>query len=190
MVYISLTDKAQQILATVIQEGDIAIDATVGNGHDTLFLAKAVGSTGHVLGFDVQVDAIANTRKQLEQLNLQDRVTLFLQDHADLNAQIPVVMQHRVKAVMFNLGYLPGSDKSIITHSQSTLQALSAVLPHLVSGGMITLVAYRGHSGGLDETHAVIDWCAQLPKNQYDVEFIKSPTGSEKTPILITVKRV
>ena len=187
MAYISLTDRAQQILADVLQEGDIAIDATVGNGYDTVFLAKAVGSTGHVLGFDVQPEAIANTRKQLQQQNLQQRVTLFQQDHADLAARIPDPLKQGIKAVMFNLGYLPGGDKSLVTRDHSTLQALNTVLPHLLPGGVITIVAYRGHSGGQGETRAVRDWCTQLDKLSYSVEVINSPTESESAPLLITI---
>jgi predicted methyltransferase len=189
MAYISLTDKAQQIIADVLQEGDIAIDATVGNGHDTVFLAKAVGSTGHVFGFDVQSESIANTRKQLQQQNLQQRVTLFQQDHADLAACIPDSMKTRIKAVMFNLGYLPGGDKSLVTRDHSTLQALNAVLPHLLPGGVITIVAYRGHSGGQDETRAVRDWCTQLDKLSYTVELFNSLAESETAPILMVIKR-
>ena len=187
MAYISLTDRAQQILADVLQEGDIAIDATVGNGYDTVFLAKAVGSTGHVFGFDVQPEAIANTRKQLQQQNLQQRVTLFQQDHADLAARIPDPLKQGIKAVMFNLGYLPGGDKSLVTRDHSTLQALNTVLPHLLPGGVITIVAYRGHSGGQGETRAVRDWCTQLDKLSYSVEVINSPTESESAPLLITI---
>lgn len=189
MAYVSLVDKAQQNLAEVIQEGDMAIDATVGNGHDVLFLAKAVGSTGHVLGLDIQADAIENARARLQQENLHPRVELLMQDHADLDRCMPETMKHRIKAVMFNLGYLPGSDKSVITHRESTLQALDAVLSHLVPGGVISIIAYRGHSGGQDESRAVSDWSSRLDKANYTVQFINAQTVSDTAPMLVIVRR-
>ena len=189
MAYVSLVEKAQQILAEVIQEGDMAIDATVGNGHDVLFLAKAVGSTGHVLGLDIQADAIENTRTRLQQEHVQCRVELLMQNHAHLDRCLPETMKHRIKAVMFNLGYLPGGDKRVITRRESTVQALDAVLSHLVPGGVISIIAYRGHSGGQEESRAVSDWSSRLDNTNYTVQFINAQAESEKAPFLIVVQR-
>ena len=189
MAYVSLVDTAQKILAEVIQEGDMAIDATVGNGHDVLFLAKAVGSSGHVLGIDLQADAIENARTRLQQENLLHRVELLMQNHADLDRCLPDTMKYRIKAVMFNLGYMPGGDKRVITRQASTLQALDAVLPHLVSGGVISIIAYRGHSGGLEESRAVSQWGSQLDQANYTVQFINTQVESEKAPILMIIRR-
>lgn len=188
MTYMSLVDQAHEILAAVIQAGDTVIDATVGNGYDTLFLAEAVGDTGKVLGFDVQQQAIENTLKFLQQKNLQHRVNLLLQSHANVVDHIPTERQQPIKAVMFNLGYLPGSDKSVTTHTSSTITALDAVLPHLARGGVVSMMAYRGHSGGAQETQAVLDWSSSLDTAIYTVDITKPPTSSEKSPLLIMIK--
>lgn len=185
MAYLSLVDKAQEILAQVIQPGDFVIDATVGNGYDTMFLAKAVGDTGQVLGFDVQPQAIENARRLLHEENLHHRVKLLLQSHSDWNHYIPDIP---IKAVMFNLGYLPGGDKSVTTNAQSTFTALNSVLPRLQSGGAISVIAYRGHAGGAHEAGAVVQWSLRLDPAKYTVETIQSPTSSDKAPVLIIIK--
>jgi predicted methyltransferase len=189
MAYLSLVDKAQEILGQVIQPGDSVVDATVGNGLDTVFLANAVGDTGHVFGLDIQPESLENARRALQEKNLQHRVTLLLQNHARIDECIPQAMRHRIKAVMFNLGYLPGGDKSVITCAQSTLTAVSAVLPHLLPGGVLTVVAYRGHAGGQEEANAVLQWSSRLDLDRYAVHTYQSPTLSEKAPILLIVKR-
>jgi predicted methyltransferase len=190
MTYFSLVDQSHKILANVIQPGDLAIDATVGNGHDTVFLAEAVGETGAVIGFDVQQQALENTKRILQQKKLQRRVRLRLQSHATIAGHIPAGMNHGIKAVMFNLGYLPGSDKSVITRGSTTLTALNGVLPRLAhSGGVISIVAYRGHQGGEEETQAVLEWGSRLPPSLYAVQIVKSPTSSEKSPLLMVVTK-
>lgn len=189
MTYVSLVDQAHEILARVIQAGDVVIDATVGNGYDTVFLAKAVGDTGEVLGFDVQEKALENTRRILQQKGLLNRVRLLLQSHARIADHIPDGMRSRIKAVMFNLGYLPGSDKSVITQSADTLAALSGVLADLAPGGVISVVAYRGHCGGGQEAQAVLEWGAGLSGNLYTVQIIKSPASSDKAPLLVTITK-
>lgn len=187
MAYISVVDMAQDVMAQAIRGGDKVIDATVGNGHDTVFLAKAVGDSGHVLGFDVQPEAIDNTRKRLQQQNLAHRVTLFLQDHAGMSECIPQGMKNCIKAVMFNLGYLPGGDKSRVTNVQSTLPALDAVLPQLMPGGVVTIVAYSGHTGGAVETNAVLYWSSHLDQT-YTVEVFKPPGTAAIAPLLVIIK--
>lgn len=182
-------DKTREILAPVIKPGDIVIDATVGNGYDTLFLANAVGSTGQVLGFDVQPQALENTRLMLEQHNVRQRVTLFLHNHADLADCIPPAGKRRIRSVMFNLGYLPRGNKSVITQASSTLTALDAVLPHLRPGGVISIVAYRGHPGGEQETEAVAAWSSRLAAADYGVDHFTPRNASGKAPLLIIIRR-
>jgi len=189
MTYVSLVDQAQEFLRGEIHPGDKVIDATVGNGYDTVFLASAVGDTGEVLGFDVQEQALENTRHVLQQKNLQHRVRLLLQSHADMAEHISENMQGRIKAVMFNLGYLPGSDKSVTTRSPATVIALKNALSQLVPGGAITVIAYRGHRGGAEETQEVLDWSSRLDPTFYTVQVITPPASSELSPLLIVIKK-
>ena len=96
---------ARDTLLRAVQPEDTVVDATMGNGHDTLFLAEQVGPGGHVYAFDIQPEAVESTRKLLEEHGLSDRVTLLCRSHADLAEAVPA----GVAAVVFNLGWLPGS---------------------------------------------------------------------------------
>lgn len=176
-----LTELAQQRLAAVLQAGDHALDATVGNGHDTLFLARQVGATGHVWGFDVQADAIADTREQLIALGLQQRVSLLQLGHQDLADALPAEVRGRLAAVMFNLGYLPGSDKRVTTQADTTLAALAAAREQLRPGAMLSVLAYRGHPGGQQEAAAVAAW---LAGSDLQIEVVESPG-----PVLYLARR-
>lgn len=149
-----LTDMAHQMVSARIRPGDLAIDATAGNGHDTLFLARSVGPAGRVYVFDVQPEAILQTRHRLSEAGWNN-VEFRLCDHANIAGEIPPEDHGRIAAVMFNLGYLPGSDKSHRTQAATTCRAIEGVLPLLREGGILTVIAYTGHPGGLEEAEAV-----------------------------------
>jgi predicted methyltransferase len=149
------TALAQLLLGQVIRSGDTVIDATAGNGHDTVFLARAVGPGGRVLAFDVQAAAIQSAQARLAEAGLMDPVTLFHESHVNLAERAEA---RPVAAVMFNLGYLPGKDRSRITETAETLAALDAAANVLRPGGMLSVVCYPGHPGGEMEAAAVTDW--------------------------------
>lgn len=141
-----MTAYAHQWLQRYVKEGDVVIDATVGNGHDTHFLARLIGDEGHVYGFDIQPRAIETTRSRLEKENLLDRVTLITDGHQNLDQYISKETQ--IKAAIFNLGYLPGSDKKITTRGENTLEAIIKMIPLLHPQGVIVVVVYWGHEQG------------------------------------------
>jgi tRNA A58 N-methylase Trm61 len=149
------TELAHLLLQRVISEGDLVIDATAGNGHDTVFLAGCVGASGRVLSFDVQAAAIESSRRLLESADVSANVELFEESHAQLADHVSA---GSVTAIMFNLGYLPGSDQSIITTTSETLLALEAAVRALRPGGWLCVVCYPGHDGGSDEASAVESW--------------------------------
>ena len=161
MRYRPLTGVAQQALSGKVHAGDLAIDATVGNGHDLLFLAQQVGAQGQVVGFDVQAAALQKARARIAEAGLADKVSLRLCGHEHMVAALPADWPGQVAAVMFNLGYLPGSDRSLVTRAETTVLALSQALFVLRAGGLISLLAYRGHPGGAAEVAAVDAWLAQ-----------------------------
>ncbi len=166
--FLEWTALAHRIVAAVLQPDEVAIDATVGNGHDTLFLAWQVGTQGHVYGFDVQEEALARTRRRLEEAGLQERTTLLQIGHEHMAEAVPVRLHGHIGAIMFNLGYLPGgSDRSCITRPQTTLPALEAALRLLRPGGVLTVVAYRGHPGGSEEAEAVRRWAEALDPDRF-----------------------
>jgi predicted methyltransferase len=158
-----LTELAHDVIAGHVHAGDTGIDATMGNGHDTLFLAQLVGKTGHVYAFDVQQQAIDQTRGRLEMSGAAEQVTLINGDHAKMAGLLPPGVAGSAAAVVFNLGYLPGGDKNVTTGAESTLNALDASLELIKPGGIISLLVYVGHAGGMKEHDAILEWLAGLP---------------------------
>jgi predicted methyltransferase len=178
------TEMAQLAVRQVIQPGEAAVDATAGNGHDSRFLAELVGPTGRVFALDVQPEAIARTAELLRAAGLAN-VTLLAHDHADLAAIVP----GPVGAVMFNLGYRPGGNKSAVTRTPSTLAGLRAGLGLLRPGGVLTVVAYPGHPGGVEETAAVAAFLHGLPPGYAVID--SPPDGNLETgPRLFVVRSV
>ena len=155
-----MTELAHQVLRGSIAPGALVVDATVGNGHDTLFLAGCVGPTGRVFGFDIQEQALAATAARVRGLS---QVTLFHNGHEELGQRLPADAKARLAAVMFNLGYLPGAAKDLATQMQTTLAALDQALDLLCVGGLVTMVLYSGHPGGREEADAVRSMAKGLP---------------------------
>ena len=182
------TEIAHDHVRAVLRPGDMAIDATVGNGHDTIFLAECVGPEGNVFGFDVQPDVLERTAQRLVARNLHN-VTLFHRSHAEMRMALPHMESGRVRAVMFNLGYLPGVDKSITTDAESTITAIRHSVELLGAGGILTVLAYVGHSGGLAEADAVKRLLRQLPNEEFNVNEEAAPPDRTAPPRLFVVRR-
>jgi tRNA1(Val) A37 N6-methylase TrmN6 len=190
MKRISLINTAHELIRDILHPGDIAIDATVGNGHDTLFLAEQVGPSGQVYGFDIQQAAIDSTLDKFRQARLSDSLTLIHASHADMGDKIPADLHSNISAIMFNLGYLPGGDKSVITLTDSTLTALTVAARILAVNGIITLLAYPGHPGGDMETDQVKNWCEQLDTQQFEVSTIFSAEHKDTAPRLFVIRKL
>lgn len=156
---------AAGILRQVLSEGDTAVDATMGNGHDTESLCRLVGPSGHVYAFDVQAQAVENTRQRLTSAGLADRALLFHLGHEHITDTVPAP----VRLVMFNLGWLPGGDHTVTTRLQTTLSAVDQALRLLLPGGVLVLCAYPGHEEGARELQALISFFSSLPPQQYNV---------------------
>lgn len=184
----SLLESAHRLVAAHLFDGATAIDGTVGNGHDTRFLAQAVGAKGRVLGFDVQVEALEKTRQLLHVHALSVDVRLFHEGHERLAARLAAEGITQIDAAMFNLGYLPGSDKRCTTRPDTTLVALQAALAHLAEGGVLTAMLYHGHSGADDEAEAVLAWARALPRRPWQATMIQ-PLQSPQAPTLLVVTR-
>jgi SAM-dependent methyltransferase len=186
----SPVEVAHRFVGSLVFEGDHCVDATVGNGHDTIYLAKLVGASGHVLGFDVQETAVRNTQARLVELRLHDSVTLFHSSHELIDRRLKTLGWDSIQLAMFNLGYLPGSDKLVITQSESTLRALGACLNALSPGGAISIVAYRGHAGGIDEFNAIEEWFQGLSSDDYfALRYERWTKETGVTPVFFWVQR-
>ncbi|MDC0088282.1 FAD-dependent oxidoreductase [Akkermansiaceae bacterium] len=183
----SLLHRAHVIIKAIIEEGESAIDATIGNGHDTLFLAKCVGNEGKVIGFDIQADAIVSTANRLEEAGVDAKCyDLYQESHANLAART----SENVAVIMFNLGYLPSGDKEVITQVESTMRALKAGLEKIRRGGVLSVMCYPGHTGGDTEAKEVKSWLTALHGDDYGVTLFQREGAKETTPFLLIVSRL
>ncbi|MFW6035607.1 MAG: class I SAM-dependent methyltransferase [Halothermotrichaceae bacterium] len=153
------------LMKNYIKEGDKVIDATSGNGHDTVFLADLVGKEGYVWAFDIQKEAIANTKEQIVEKKYQDRVKIIKDNHKNVKKYI----ESSVSGILFNLGYLPRGDKNKPTTAADTLQAVKKGIELLKTGGILVLVCYTEHSGGKEEFNTVHNYLKELKQDEFNV---------------------
>ena len=172
---------AHDFLAQVITQEDIVVDATMGNGHDTLFLAKLAKQ---VYAFDIQEQALEKTSQRLQEADLTN-AELILQGHETVDQFVK-----EVKAAIFNLGYLPSADKSIITQPQTTLDALNKLCHMLVKGGRIAIMIYYGHEGGDIERDAVMDYVSRLPQQEYTATIYRTLNQINNPPFLVMIEKL
>jgi SAM-dependent methyltransferase len=173
-------------LHSFVQSGQFAIDATCGNGHDTLLLARLVGENGHVWGFDIQQKALAETGQRVADAGLSCSVTLLHTGHEELARLVAVPVQ----VVLFNLGYLPGGDRAIITLPDTTASALKQALQLLAPGGIVLVTVYPGHSGGSEEQSTVEEWAAGLEPRKYHSWHMGQTNVSPTAPYLLLIQSV
>ena len=178
---------SHSLLEEILQPGDHVIDATMGNGYDTVFMAEKIGKTGHVYSFDIQKEALLSTKSKLTEQDLLDRTSLFLQGHETLGTVVDEAQP--IKAGIFNLGYLPKSDKSVITLPETTRTAMEEILKRLVPRGRMILVVYYGHEGGEKELDMVQDYCQSLPQEKYNVLKYQFINQKNNPPILYCVEK-
>src|SRR5690606_35790686 len=88
------------------------VDATCGNGHDTLFCCQHFKT---VHAFDIQHIAIEQTKLRTSSYQ---NITLHHESFTNLTKIDPI------DGVIFNLGYLPKGDESITTKAEVLLETL------------------------------------------------------------------
>lgn len=167
--------------------GDSVIDATVGNGNDTVLLATLVGPNGIVYGFDLQEQAIKKTEEKLLLTGLSNQVKLFHQGHETLGTVLP--KNTLIAGAIFNLGYLPNGDKTVITTGETTLIAVNEILPRLRKGGLLLLVVYYGHEGGKKEKDQVLSFVQTLSQNDFTVLRYDFLNQKNDPPFLIAIEK-
>lgn len=180
-----VTDLNKVLLEDVINEGDIVIDATMGNGYDTKYLAEKVGESGLVYSFDVQEEAIKSTKKRLEKAELIDRVNLILDGHQNMDRYV----NEEVSCVMFNLGYLPRAKHQVITKPETTLEAIKKSLELLKPNGVVSIAIYTGHEGGMEECDEVFDYVSKLDQSEYSVLNCNFVNQINHPPRLIMIEK-
>jgi len=182
-IFNSHLDLAHQLWRKTLQKGDWAIDATCGNGYDTLYLAE---NCEGVISLDIQGDALQKTKKNLLQngVNLE-KIHFFHQNHESFPSLAKKVS---IKIIVYNLGYLPGGNKELTTLTASTLKSLQNALKIVLPGGLISITCYPGHAEGFKEEKAILDFCKDLSPHQWSVCF-HNWINRLKSPSLFTIQK-
>lgn len=175
------------ILKQHIKLSDTVIDATMGNGHDTLLLAQLVGKNGVVHAFDIQEQAIKNTTTLLNNANCLEQCKLHHIGHEHIHTILDNPIS--ISAATFNLGYLPGGDKAITTTPNHTIQAIKQLLPLLKKNGIITLVAYHGHDMGKIEKNNLEVFLKTLSQEIFSVAKYEFLNQMNTPPILFVIEK-
>lgn len=168
---------ARDVLEQAVQPGDTVIDATMGNGHDTLMLCESVGPEGMVYAFDIQEAAVKETGELLSAHGMADRARLIHSGHEHMREYA----EEPVQAVVFNLGWLPGGDHSVTTKWETTACAVQAALELLKPGGVLVICAYPGHAEGDRERKELSGLLSRLSNREYNVlrqQFLNAGIGA------------
>ena len=167
-----------------VKPGDFCIDATMGNGNDTLLLSRLCGESGQVLAFDIQEQALNHTRERLQKAAAPENYTLLLESHSHMSQY---ARPETVSCIVFNLGYLPGGDHSKATRSNTSITAMEQGLFLLKKGGLLSLCIYSGGDSGFQERDDVLTWLKQLDPHKYLVirsDYYNRP-NNPPIPVLI-----
>ena len=177
-----ITSYVQHFVKQQVRKGDLCIDATAGNGHDTLCLCRLTGESGQVLAFDIQQEALEHTGQLLAQNGCHAR--LILDSHANMASY---AQPETVSCIMFNFGYLPGGDHSLCTRADSSIAAVRCALSLLKKGGLMTLCIYSGGDTGFEEKDALLSFLAALDQKKYLViaGFYYNRKNNPPIPVLI-----
>ena len=176
---------AADYMTRAVRAGDTVVDATMGNGKDTLFLCGLVGESGHVYAFDVQAEAVERTRERVAEAGYAARTTLLLAGHETMAQHVRVPVQ----AIMFNLGWLPGAEHAVTTKTDTTLAAVRAAAELIAPGGIVTVCVYPGHEEGMSELHALRQFAAGLDVRRFNVLHHCFVNASSQTPQLILIQK-
>ncbi len=202
-----ITGWSHRLCAEILAPGDLAIDLTAGNGNDTLHLARCTEAKAHgcVVGFDIQrcaldtsstllsdhgfpvyvngVEVVGTTHPN-SQIGSDTGVHLFHCGHQHLEHYLP----RAPKAIIGNLGYLPGASHTITTSVATSISAVEQGLAVLLPQGRLILVVYPGHSAGHEEAQALMQFFTELPKQRWDNINIGCPNAA-KAPFLLGAER-
>lgn len=181
----SVLPYAKSLADEIVDGGDQVVDATCGNGHDTKFLAGLTGEYGNVLSFDIQKDAIDNAGKLCKDLNNIE----FIQDsHANIDRYLH--KDSKVKAAMFNLGYLPKGDKAVTTEYRSTTECIRKLFNYLVPGGRIIIVVYHGHPAGKIEKEELMGYLSGWSQKSAQILEYRFINQRNDAPFTLCIEKI
>lgn len=170
----------KHFLSAHLKKGGVAVDFTMGNGYDTEYLSNAIwggeDAPGHVYAFDVQEAALESTKKRLVDVGAPENYTLILDSHEYVDKYV----KEPFCAGVFNLGWLPGSDKTVTTKRESTLKAISSALRLIDHDGILLIAVYPGHEEGRLEGEAVAEMLSSISRFELSIgrfQIINSPAS-------------
>lgn len=176
------TELVKEVMRRVIKENDLCIDATLGDGNDSLYMYNL---NAKVMSFDIQDEAITSSRNLFLENNIKlddnKRIKFILDSHSNIDKYLNE--NDKIKFATFNLGYLPSGDKSIITKYDSTISAIDKILNYLDKDGVISIICYYEHDGGLEEKTHVDDYLKKLDNKKYEVVKLDKYNEERKVPI-------
>lgn len=184
---VDLTGLHKHFILEHLGEGEVAVDFTMGNGNDTLFLSRTVGERGKVYAFDIQEDALVSTRAHLEANGAPENYTLICASHH----RVKEFVSEPIKAGMFNLGYLPRSGrKTLYTMRETTMPAVEAAIDLLAPDGVLIVAIYPGHEEGALEGEMLREYFKTTSRYKLcpsEFKILNSPTSPyfflvEKSP--------
>ncbi len=173
---IDLLELHKYFILNHLHAGDVAVDFTMGNGHDTEFLCRTVGEGGRVYAFDIQAAAVESTARRLQEVGCPQNYTLIHDSHHNVKQYV----KEPIKAGMFNLGWLPGGDKSITTLRETTLPALADAIDLLDRDAVLNVAVYPGHDEGDAEGKLICDYLSGISRHRIcatKVKILNSPTS-------------
>lgn len=182
-----ITDYCHGIVEQYSEGAQLCIDATMGNGTDTLFLCRRLSETGKVIAFDIQKTALVNTEKLLEENGCLEKAELVLDSHENMEKYAE---PDSADVIMFNFGYLPGGDHNLATKAESSIAAIEKGISILKKGGLMTLCIYSGGDSGFDEKNGILEYLKELDSKRYLVithEYFNRPNNP---PMPVMIKRM
>lgn len=161
---------AHRTWEAIVMPGDLVIDATCGNGHDTLFLAKLAltSQSGALFAFDIQPQALENTQRLVQTelpADLYSRIKIIRNCHSKFPEEI---LTKSVKLIVYNLGYLPGGNKNQTTMTNTTLESIASAQELIADEGLISVTCYPGHPEGKVEEEALLTYAASLDPRKWN----------------------
>lgn len=189
-LFSSHLDFARRFWESLVKKGDIAIDATSGNGHDTLLLSRLAltKNTGTVYSFDNQEEAIVSTRALLKselEADLISRIHLEKRCHSRFPEEI---LPETVTLIVYNLGYLPGGNKNKTTLTSTTLESMIRAGELLVNGGVLSVTCYPGHPEGESEQEALLAFALTLSPRKWSCTHHRW-CNRERSPSVIFIQK-
>lgn len=182
----NVVSMSHMLLQPYVPSARVLIDMTCGNGHDTAFLASLMSGNAVLYAFDIQEEAIAQTKKELLSQGLADKHVVCRQgSHDELAAQI----DEPVDIVVFNLGYLPSGNHAIHTKSETTVKAVKICLNKIAKNGIIMIAAYPGTEAGAQEEEALRCFFQCVPQKEFDVSLWQPMNQIHCPPVLYIVQK-